>query len=82
LAADLGHFLAGEPIQARPVGRGERLWRWCRRNPWLAALTAIAATLLVAAAISATVAAHRGHMQPGVQPRQSSPGFGKPGPRR
>jgi tRNA A-37 threonylcarbamoyl transferase component Bud32 len=57
VAADLAHFLAGEPIRARPVGRSERLWRWCRRNPALAALTAAVALLLVAAAVSATVAA-------------------------
>ena len=57
LAADLAHFLAGEPIQARPVGRAERLARWCRRNPMLASLTIAAATLLVVAAVSATAAA-------------------------
>ncbi len=57
LADDLEAWLRGEPIQARPVGAAGRVWRWCRRNRTLAALTGAVLVLLVAGAVGATVAA-------------------------
>ncbi len=57
LANDLRRYLAGEPIQARPVGNVERLWRWCKRNPKLAAATATIFLLLLVVSIGSTWAA-------------------------
>ncbi len=47
LADDLRRFARSEPILARPAGRVERSWRWCRRNPALASLTALVVLLLL-----------------------------------
>jgi WD40 repeat protein/tRNA A-37 threonylcarbamoyl transferase component Bud32 len=38
MAEDLRRHLKGEPIRARPIGRMERLVRWCRRHPAAAGL--------------------------------------------
>jgi eukaryotic-like serine/threonine-protein kinase len=48
LAEDLDRCRAGEPIRARPSGRVERLWQWCRRNP-------VAASLLLAVSLGSAV---------------------------
>jgi WD40 repeat protein len=46
---ELRRFLAGEPIQARPISRFQHAWRWARRHPEriLAAVCAILALLLL-----------------------------------
>jgi hypothetical protein len=43
LAEDLRRFLHHEPIRARPVGWAERLAKWVKRRPALAALTGVSA---------------------------------------
>jgi serine/threonine protein kinase/tetratricopeptide (TPR) repeat protein len=49
LAEDIVRFREGLPIAVRPVRTPERVWRWCRRNPWWAA--AIGTVVLMALTI-------------------------------
>src|SRR5262249_10814726 len=48
LADDLRRFVEDRPIRARRGSRRERRWRWCRRNPALAAATGLATAALLA----------------------------------
>jgi WD40 repeat protein len=56
LADDLERFCSGEPIQARPVGQVERLWRWCKRQPALATASAAAVLGVLLALVTFAVA--------------------------
>jgi serine/threonine protein kinase/tetratricopeptide (TPR) repeat protein len=68
LAEDLERFVAGKPIHARPVGVAERLWRWCRRQPALAAVSGFAVVAVAAVVVGSIFFAlreahHAGELQ-------------------
>jgi serine/threonine protein kinase/WD40 repeat protein len=59
LAEDLRCFLADQPIRARRSSLLEQSWRWCRRNPTLAALLGLVAACLLAVVLIAMLDAAR-----------------------
>jgi WD40 repeat protein/tetratricopeptide (TPR) repeat protein len=67
LAEDLRRYLVGEPIAARPVGTAERAWRWCRRNPAVAALLTTIGLVLVGVTMGSVALASYFRRQEAVQ---------------
>ena len=59
LAEDLGRWLRHEPIHARPSSSLDRLMKWTKRQPAIAALAASVLLLLVVVAADSTFAALR-----------------------
>jgi eukaryotic-like serine/threonine-protein kinase len=58
-ASELRRFVEGLPIRSRRLSMPERLWRWSRRNPAVALLILLAASLTTVLAIGSTAAAWR-----------------------
>ena len=57
LADELRRFIEGRTIRSRPVSIAEQFWRWCKREPWLAAANIAAALLITLLAVVSTAAA-------------------------
>ena len=55
LAGDLQRWLRHEPIRARPAGTAERLWKWARRHPAIAAVSAITLLAVTVIAVGSTI---------------------------
>lgn len=54
LAQELRRHLKGEPIQSRSIGKPERVWRWCKRNPVTASLLALVFAVLLSGILTTT----------------------------
>lgn len=59
LAEDLGRWISGEAIAARPATVAEKVWIWCRRRPAVATPLALSLLLLLVVAIGSSIAAAR-----------------------
>jgi len=59
LSEELGRYLRGEPIHARPISQVARFWRLCKRNPLTSSAIAFAVVALIASSIFTTAAYFR-----------------------
>jgi serine/threonine-protein kinase len=57
LAVELERYLAGVPIQSRPISPADRVWRWCKRKPLVAGLSVALASLVALLAVAGPLVA-------------------------
>jgi len=63
LAEDLGRYLRGEPVRARPVRSWERGWKWLKRRPAMAALMSVTVVMVLALVVGGVSLFYTGRMQ-------------------
>ena len=82
-AAELRRFVENRPIWSRPIPYYQQFWRWCKRNPWLAAANITAAALTTVLAVVSTIAAfiYRDKNQQVVDDNLRNPARREPNPR-
>ena len=61
LGDELRRYLESRPIRSRPILASERLWRWCKRSPGLAAACIATVGLLVFVTAGSIMSAWRFH---------------------
>ncbi len=61
LGDELRRYLESRPIRSRPISASERLWRWCKRSPGLAAACIATVGLLVFVTAGSIMSAWRFH---------------------
>jgi WD40 repeat protein len=74
MAEDLGRFLRGEPIKARPVGSTERLLRWAKRHPAAAALLLVSGVAVLSLVGLAVGAGYNARLEKALQETQNARG--------
>ncbi len=59
LLHDIECYLNDLPVSARPTSTLYRVWRWCRKNPYLAGFISLTAVLMATIAVGSTMTAYR-----------------------
>ena len=63
MADDLRRWLDGKPISARPVSPVGHAWRWCRRQPVIAALGVTLVAMVIGGVVGLTLLLRRSETQ-------------------
>lgn len=63
LACEFDRYLNGQPIASRRIGKFDRSWRWCKRNPIVAGLLAAVASIMFIGTLVSSLFAYNAYQQ-------------------